>query len=92
MPGLRSTDLDKIVFASDCPFRSRERHRMYTRETLRIIDGIGYARSRPKEDLARGNLGRRSPAVEVQELIGREAGQAGPSFHPLVPSEGRGPG
>src|SRR6185295_10975091 len=37
--GFAFYDLDKIVFASDCPF-DPEKGTMYTRETLRIIEGI----------------------------------------------------
>jgi predicted TIM-barrel fold metal-dependent hydrolase len=39
-------DLDKVIFASDCPF-DPEKGTMYIRETLRILDEYGM----PKEDL-----------------------------------------
>jgi predicted TIM-barrel fold metal-dependent hydrolase len=47
-------DFDKIVFASDCPF-DPEKGTMYIRETLRILDGIGFAKDK-KEKLFHGNL------------------------------------
>ena len=37
--GLAFFDLDKIVFASDCPF-DPEGGTMYPRETLRILDSL----------------------------------------------------
>ena len=39
-------DLDKVIFASDCPF-DPEKGTMYIRETLRILDNYGM----PKADL-----------------------------------------
>ena len=54
--GLAFYDLDKIVFASDCPF-DPEKGTMYTRETLRILEGI----DKPKADMDKiwhGNLER----------------------------------
>jgi aminocarboxymuconate-semialdehyde decarboxylase len=39
-------DLDKVIFASDCPF-DPEKGTMYIRETLRILDNYGM----PKSDL-----------------------------------------
>jgi len=52
--GLAFYDLDKIVFASDCPF-DPEKGTMYTRETLRIIDGIDMLKA-DKEKIWHGNL------------------------------------
>jgi predicted TIM-barrel fold metal-dependent hydrolase len=52
--GLAFYDLDKIVFASDCPF-DPEKGTMYTRETLRILEEVDM----PKADLEKiwhGNL------------------------------------
>jgi hypothetical protein len=42
------------VFASDCPF-DPEKGTMYTRETLRIIDGIDMPKA-DKEKIWHGNL------------------------------------
>ena len=53
-PASRSTDLDKIVFASDCPF-DPEKGTMYIRETLRIIEGIDMPKA-DKEKIWHGNL------------------------------------
>jgi len=52
--GLAFYDLDKIVFASDCPF-DPERGTMYTRETLRILEGIDLPKA-DKEKIWHGNL------------------------------------
>ena len=52
--GLAFYDLDKIVFASDCPF-DPEKGTMYTRETLRILDGIDMPKA-DKEKIFHGNL------------------------------------
>ena len=52
--GLAFYDLDKIVFASDCPF-DPERGTMYTRETLRILEGIDMPKA-DKEKIWHGNL------------------------------------
>ena len=52
--GLAFYDADKIVFASDCPF-DPEKGTMYTRETLRIIDGIDMPKA-DKEKIWHGNL------------------------------------
>jgi len=54
--GLAFYDLDKIVFASDCPF-DPEKGTMYTRETLRIIEGIDMPAA-DKEKVWHGNLER----------------------------------
>jgi aminocarboxymuconate-semialdehyde decarboxylase len=54
--GLGFYDLDKIVFASDCPF-DPEKGTMYTRETLRILEGIDMPRA-DKEKIWHGNLER----------------------------------
>ena len=54
--GLAFYDLDKVVFASDCPF-DPEKGTMYARETLRILEGIDL----PKADMEKiwhGNLER----------------------------------
>jgi predicted TIM-barrel fold metal-dependent hydrolase len=52
--GLAFYDLDKIVFASDCPF-DPEKGTMYTRETLKIIEGIDMPKT-DKEKIWHGNL------------------------------------
>ncbi len=52
--GLAFYDLDKIVFASDCPF-DPEKGTMYTRETLRILDGIDMPKA-DKDKIWHGNL------------------------------------
>src|ERR1043165_4235597 len=54
--GLAFYDLDKIVFASDCPF-DPEKGTQYTRETLRIIEGIDMPKA-DKEKIWHGNLER----------------------------------
>ncbi len=54
--GLTFYDLDKIVFASDCPF-DPEKGTMYTRETLRILEGIDMPKA-DKEKIWHGNLER----------------------------------
>lgn len=54
--GLAFYDLDKIVFASDSPF-DPEKGTMYTRETLRIIEGIDMPKA-DKEMIWHGNLER----------------------------------
>lgn len=54
--GLAFFDLDKIVFASDCPF-DPEKGTMYTRETLRILEGIDMPTA-DKEKIWHGNLER----------------------------------
>jgi len=54
--GLAFYDLDKIVFASDCPF-DPEKGTMYTRETLRILEGIDMPKV-DKERIWHGNLER----------------------------------
>jgi len=54
--GLAFYDLDKIVFASDCPF-DPEKGTMYTRETLRILEGINMPKA-DKEKIWHGNLER----------------------------------
>src|ERR1039457_978406 len=52
--GIAFYDLDKIVFASDCPF-DPEQGTMYTRETLRILEGIDMPKA-DKEKIWHGNL------------------------------------
>jgi len=52
--GLAFYDLDKIVFASDCPF-DPEKGTMYTRETQRIIESIDMPKA-DKEKIWHGNL------------------------------------
>ncbi|HEY5167706.1 MAG TPA: amidohydrolase family protein [Pseudolabrys sp.] len=52
--GLAFYDLDKIVFASDCPF-DPEKGTMYTRETLHILEGIDMPKA-DKEKIWHGNL------------------------------------
>jgi predicted TIM-barrel fold metal-dependent hydrolase len=52
--GLAFYDLDKIVFASDCPF-DPEKGTMYTRETLRILESIEMPKA-DKEKIWHGNL------------------------------------
>jgi aminocarboxymuconate-semialdehyde decarboxylase len=52
--GFAFYDLDKIVFASDCPF-DPEKGTMYARETLRIIEGIDMPKA-DKEKIWHGNL------------------------------------
>jgi predicted TIM-barrel fold metal-dependent hydrolase len=54
--GLAFYDLDKIVFASDCPF-DPEKGTQYTRETLRILDSIDMPKA-DKEKIWHGNLER----------------------------------
>ena len=54
--GLAFYDLDKIVFASDCPF-DPEKGTMYTRETLRILEGIDMPKA-DKDKIWHGNLER----------------------------------
>jgi predicted TIM-barrel fold metal-dependent hydrolase len=54
--GLAFYDLDKIVFASDCPF-DPEKGTMYARETLRILDGIDMPKV-DKDKIWHGNLER----------------------------------
>jgi predicted TIM-barrel fold metal-dependent hydrolase len=54
--GLAFYDLDKIVFASDCPFDPKK-GTMYTRETLRILEGIDMPKA-DKEKIWHGNLER----------------------------------
>jgi predicted TIM-barrel fold metal-dependent hydrolase len=54
--GLAFYDLDKIVFASDCPF-DPEKGTMYTRETLRILEGVDMPKA-DKERIWHGNLER----------------------------------
>ena len=54
--GLAFYDLDKIVFASDCPF-DPEKGTMYTRDTLRILEGIDMPKA-DKDKIWHGNLER----------------------------------
>lgn len=57
-------DLDKIVFASDCPF-DPEKGTMYTRETLRIIEGLDMPKA-DKDKVWHGNLERITGAKLVK--------------------------
>ena len=52
--GLAFFDLDKIVFASDCPF-DPEKGTMYTRETIRILESIDMPKA-DKEKIWHSNL------------------------------------
>src|SRR6476661_5520751 len=52
--GFAFYDPDKIVFASDCPF-DPEKGTMYTRETLRILDGMNLPKKERKA-IMHGNL------------------------------------
>lgn len=52
--GFEFYDLDKIVFASDCPF-DPEKGTMYIRETLRILEGLGRSKA-DMEKVWHGNL------------------------------------
>jgi aminocarboxymuconate-semialdehyde decarboxylase len=66
--GFEFYDLDKIVFASDCPF-DPEQGTMYIRETLRIIDRLELSAAQ-REAVCEGNLrelcgGRLVPARAV---------------------------
>lgn len=54
--GFAFYDLDKIVFASDCPF-DPEKGTMYTRDTLRIIEGLDMPKA-DKDKVWHGNLER----------------------------------
>ena len=54
--GLAFYDLDKIVFASDCPF-DPEKGTMYTRDTLRILESIDMPKA-DKDKIWHGNLER----------------------------------
>ena len=64
--GLAFYDLDKIVFASDCPF-DPEKGTMYIRETLRILEGIDMPKA-DKEKIWHGNL-ERITGAKLQELM-----------------------
>src|ERR1700742_4073660 len=52
--GLEFYDLDKIVFASDCPF-DPEKGTYYTRETLKILDSLKLPKAKYKA-IMHGNL------------------------------------
>ncbi|MGH6666086.1 MAG: amidohydrolase family protein [Pseudolabrys sp.] len=52
--GFEFYDMDKIVFASDCPF-DPEKGTMYARETLRIVEGVDMPKA-DKEKVWHGNL------------------------------------
>ena len=52
--GFAFYDPDKIVFASDCQL-DPEKGTMYTRKTLRILDGIDMPKA-ASEKIWRGNL------------------------------------
>ena len=54
--GLAFFDHDKIVFASDCPF-DPEKGTMYTRDTLRILEGIDMPKA-TRDAIWHGNLER----------------------------------
>jgi len=54
--GLAFFDHDKVVFASDCPF-DPEKGTMYTRDTLRILEGIDLPKAE-KDAIWHGNLER----------------------------------
>ena len=54
--GLAFYPTEKIVFASDCPF-DPEKGTMYTRETLKILDGIDMSKAKRKA-IMHGNLER----------------------------------
>ena len=54
--GLAFFDHDKVVFASDCPF-DPEKGTMYTRDTLRILEGIDMPKA-DKDKIWYGNLER----------------------------------
>ena len=62
--GLDFYDLDKIVFASDCPF-DPEKGTMYARETLRILEGIEMPKA-DKDKIWHGNLERITGAKLVK--------------------------
>ena len=51
--------LDKIIFASDCPF-DPEGGTMYPRETLRILDSLNLPKPTARRSISR--TWRRSPA------------------------------
>ena len=52
--GLAFFDHDKVVFASDCPF-DPEKGTMYTRDTLRILEGIDMPKA-TRDAIWHGNL------------------------------------
>src|ERR1700751_36985 len=52
--GLAFYPLEKVVFASDCPF-DPEKGTMYTRETLKILDSIDMPKA-DKDKIWHGNL------------------------------------
>jgi predicted TIM-barrel fold metal-dependent hydrolase len=52
--GLSFYPTEKIVFASDCPF-DPEKGTMYTRETLKILDGLDMSKAKYKAIMS-GNL------------------------------------
>jgi aminocarboxymuconate-semialdehyde decarboxylase len=62
--GFKFYDLDKIVFASDCPF-DPEKGTMYTRETLRIIEERNMSKA-DKDMVWYGNLERITGAKLVK--------------------------
>ena len=74
--GLAFYDLDKIVFASDCPF-DPEKGTMYIRETLRILEGVDMPNA-DKEKIWHGNLER----ITGVKLV--EAQACGASLSPLA--------
>ena len=73
--GFAFYDLDKIVFASDCPF-DPEKGTMYTRETLRILEGIDMPKA-DKEKIWHGNLERdhRREVREVTDSVSSSCGE-----------------
>ena len=62
--GLAFFDHDKIVFASDCPF-DPEKGTMYTRDTLRILEGIDMPKA-TRDAIWHGNLERITGAKLVK--------------------------
>ncbi len=52
--GMSFYDMDKILFASDCPF-DPEKGTMYIRETLKILDGLNLSKA-DSDKIFHGNL------------------------------------
>lgn len=52
--GMSFYDMDKILFASDCPF-DPEKGTMYIRETLKILDGLNLSKA-DRDKIFHGNL------------------------------------
>ncbi len=59
--GLDFYPIDKVLFASDCPF-DPEKGPGYIRETLKIVESLDLSKEK-KEQLYRGNL---------EKLVGRK--------------------